>query len=96
MAGQWEIVYPKDEFLWYPISNLIDIGEVYQYMVENYKLTRINVITCVDDRVKDWEMLTLDRINAWKAFAKNNYGIGDLKIRMRVMKRHHKATLAPN
>ena len=78
----WKLVCPT-EGDWYRIDNLLQVGEIYQYLLENYHRTRIRMIISSGDKMLGVRFKTRAKVEWFKVFAKNCYGVGKFKIRVK-------------
>ena len=91
MSSQWQTIYPR-QGIYYHIISILDAGEVYQYAMSNYRHTRIVVITFCEEDCRKWVLTSERKINTFYAYLRNSLGTDDLKLRVRVQRRH-KATV---
>lgn len=78
----WKLVCPT-EGEWYHINNLLQVGEVYQYLLENYHRVKIRMIINTEDGMQGVKFKDRPKVEWFKAFAKNWYGIGKFNIRIK-------------
>ena len=78
----WKLVCPT-QGEWYHIDNLVQVGEIYQYLIENYHRVNIRMIINSGDDIQGARFKNRAKVEWFKAFAKNWCGTGKLKIRIK-------------
>lgn len=79
----WKTVYPK-QGKWFHIDNLLQVGEIYQYLLENYDRVRIRMIINNGDRMQGVKFQYRSKVEWFKVFARNNLHCGSGKLKIRV------------
>lgn len=79
----WKTVYPE-EGEWFHINNLLQVGEVYQYLLDNYHRAKIVAVIASGDDTQKVEFKDRSKVEWFKAFAKNWCGTDKLKIKVSV------------
>lgn len=77
----WKLVCPT-QGEWYHITNLLQVGEIYQYLLENYHKTRIRMIINDGEKMRGVRFKNRSKVEWFKVFAKNCYGNGKFKVRI--------------
>ena len=77
----WKLVCPT-QGEWYHITNLLQVGEIYQYLLENYHKTRIRMIINDGEKMRGARFKNRSKVEWFKALAKNCCGTGKFKIRI--------------
>jgi len=77
----WKLVCPT-QGEWYHITNLLQVGEIYQYLLENYHKTRIRMIINDGEKMRGVRFKNRSKVEWFKVFAKNCCGTGKFKVRI--------------
>ena len=88
---KWKIVFPR-QGNWYYVTLIIEVRTIYDYLKDNYKSVRIEVISFSGDSGRKWNFPVMSSVNMFYAYMKSTFGQGNFKLRMRVTKRHHHKT----
>lgn len=78
----WKLVCPT-QGKWYNIRNLLQVLEVYQYLLENYHKVSIRMIIIDGKNMRGVKFKTRAKVEWFKAFGKNCCGAGKFKIRIK-------------
>jgi len=78
----WKLICPI-QGNWYHIDNLLQVGEIYQYLLENYHRIRIRMIISNGDKMQGVTFKYRSKVEWFKTLATNCCGTGKLKVRIR-------------
>ena len=79
----WRTVWPKEGTYLY-IRDLIMVGEIEQYLLENYDDKYIRIIYINGQEIGRKVINSLGKVKSFKVFMINNCGTGQLRIRVNV------------
>lgn len=78
----WKLVCPT-QGEWYHINNLVQVGEIYQYLLENFQEVRIRMIISNGNDMRGVRFRDRSKVEWFKALAKNCCGAGRFKVRIK-------------
>ena len=78
----WKTIYPK-QGEWFHVDNLLQVGEIYQYLLDNHHRVRIRMIINDGERMRGVTFKDRPKVEWFKALAKNSCGIGKFKVRIK-------------
>jgi len=90
MSG-WITAFPKDGE-WFHFHNLASIATVSLWVQENYRKTRVKVLTVTGGKMRKWRLTTEDKVKVFCRWLSNNALTDKTKVRVEYKPRH-RATL---
>lgn len=78
----WKLVCPT-QGEWYHINNLLQVGEIYQYLFDNYHRIRIRMIINDGGNIRGVKFKTRSKVEWFKTLATNCCGTGMFKVRIK-------------
>jgi len=78
----WKLVCPIQGD-WYHIMNLLQVGEIYQYLLENFSKVRIRMLINDGNTLKVIRFKTRAKVEWFHALAKSSCGTGRFKVRIK-------------
>lgn len=84
----WRTVFPK-QGAWQHLKNLADIGNIFLWLLDNYKEEYIQIISICGNRkpipdMRKWVINSQEKANRFQIYCQNVINTDNLKIRVRI------------